>query len=362
MEETDGNIFEGIVPEGVNYFRMPVFDHFNKLPYHRRTISREWDCHQLYRDMAGAVIRSDIDVKPESPEKRRENIRRLLFRLDGDVFCHLQHDTLIVYAPTVELANDTLKRLADQYSKPRTSEKRVPCFYLLTAGSDGLNAEPIKMARSFVMSGKTLELHYGADAVEFNQNLMKALRTQNGGATILRGACGTGKTSYIRHVMSKLCRTHKFYFLPMNAMRFLSEPDVVRFWLHENRDSAPQTKKVIVLEDAEDVLMQRDVDNRKQASILLNVADGLLGDFLQMHLLCTVNAPIEKLDPAVVRPGRLLAFREFKRLSAEQAQRIAAARGITLPEQADYSLAEIYRQPAAGAVEKERTRQVGFEV
>jgi len=61
-----------------------------------------------------------------------------------------------------------------------------------------------------------------------------------------------------------------------------------------------------------------------------------------------VNCPIEKLDPAIVRPGRLLACREFKRLNPEQAQMLAAAKGLNLPEQADYSLAEIYRQPVIG--------------
>ena len=206
-----------------------------------------------------------------------------------------------------------------------------------------------------------LELHYGADAVEFDRQLIKALRTQNSGATILRGLPGVGKTCFVRHLMSRLCRTHKFYFMPMNAMRFIAEPDVVRFWLCESRNGDGKMKRIVVLEDAEDILMQRDADNRKQASILLNVADGLLSDFLKMHLLCTVNAPIDKLDPAVVRPGRLLAYREFKRLSAEQARRIAAAKGITLSEQPDYSLAEIYRQPAAGGVQ-EPSRQVGFAV
>jgi hypothetical protein len=361
INEADGSYFDGIVPEGVNYFRMPVFDRFRKLPYHRRTTRRRWDSRRLYHDMADRVIRSDIEVNSDCPEKRRESIQRLLFRLNGDVFCHLQRELMIVYAPTAELANNTLKNLAAKYSKPETPEKVEPCFYLLTAGPDGLSTEPVGIGRSYAMSKSTLELHYGADAVEFDRQLIKALRTQNSGATILRGPGGTGKTSFVRHLMSKLCTTHKFYFMPMNAMRFLSEPDVVRFWLRESRNGEGKMKRVVVLEDAEDVLMLRDADNRKQASILLNVADGLLSDFLKMHVLCTVNAPIEKLDPAVVRPGRLLAYREFKRLSAEQAMRIAAAKGITLPEQADYSLAEIYRQPAMGKAQ-EPTRQVGFAV
>ena len=110
----------------------------------------------------------------------------------------------------------------------------------------------------------------------------------------------------------------------------------------------PEAKKVVILEDAEDLLMQRGADNRQKVANLLNVSDGLLAEFLQTHLICTVNCPIEKLDPAIVRPGRLLACREFMRLSRQQAQELARAKGLRLPEQADYSLAEIYRRPVIG--------------
>ena len=363
MEEFDHSFLECVTPGGVNYFRMPIFEHFNKLPYHRRTIDRKWDYRQLYADMASRVIRSDIEVKPERPENKRQFVLRLLFRLDGDVFCHLQGGRLIVYAPSAELADQTLKSLSEKYSKPATAvEDSAARFFLLTAGDGELRAEPVKITRQLVMTEAELALHYGPDAVEFDRKLVNVLRTENGGATILHGPAGTGKTSYIRSLMGKLCQTHRFYYLPMNAMRFLAEPDVVNFWLREDRRAGPDVKKVVVLEDAEDILMQRAVDNCKQASVLLNVADGLLGDFLQLHLLCTVNAPIEKLDPAVVRPGRLLAYREFRRLNVEQARRIATARGITLPPQPDYSLAEIYRQPAAGDMSAKPNRQCGFAV
>ena len=125
--------------------------------------------------------------------------------------------------------------------------------------------------------------------------------------------------------------------------------DLVEFWLHEGR-SAPDLKKVVVLEDAEDLLMPRSADNRSKVSSLLNIADGLLGEFLQMHLICTVNCAIDQLDPAIGRPGRLIACREFRRLQYAQAHRLAAAKGLKLQEQSDYSLAEIYRQPVIGGL------------
>ena len=60
------------------------------------------------------------------------------------------------------------------------------------------------------------------------------------------------------------------------------------------------------------------------------------------------------------RPGRLMGAREFPRLSRESAFRLAEAKGITtLPEQTDYSLAEMYcRAPLAAKLQK--ARRFGF--
>src|SRR5439155_1566604 len=98
-----------------------------------------------------------------------------------------------------------------------------------------------------------------------------SLREQNGGASVFRGEPGTGKTSFIRHLIAGLHSTHRFYYLPMNAERYLASPELVEFWLHESR-SAPDLKKVVVLEDAEDLLMRRSADNRSKVSSLLNIA------------------------------------------------------------------------------------------
>jgi hypothetical protein len=95
-------------------------------------------------------------------------------------------------------------------------------------------------------------------------------------------------------------------------------------------------------------------------SNLLNIGDGFLGDHLKLHLVATTNVPIRELDPAVTRPGRLMGAREFPRLGREAALRLAEAKGIQeLPEQPDYSLAEIYCH-APGTCHLPRTRRVGF--
>ena len=349
----------GILPRDVDYFTMPVNLHFGQRPFHARSVRQEWKMRQLREDMADKVMRSHLQFDYEESGKT-ESTRQVLFRIERDVFCHLDAECseLTVYAPAAETANKIAEELAQKYAQP-APPRQPPSFYLLKASKHGFCTEPVALARPLAMSQDDLALHYGPDTVQFEQKMIQAFDQRKGGATIFRGEPGVGKTNFIRHLMAKLSKSHMFYYLPVAACDFLTSPNLVEFWLGETRQS-PDLKKVVVLEDAEDLLKQRNGGNREKVASLLNVADGLLGDFLQMHLICTVNCEISKLDPAITRPGRLLAYREFKRLSREQAMQIATAKGIRLPEQKDYSLAEIYTQTIGSTARGESSSQTGF--
>ena len=138
----------------------------------------------------------------------------------------------------------------------------------------------------------------------------------------------------------------------------LSSPRFVGFWLEQTRQHQ-QKHKIAILEDAEELLLPRDAGTRDKVSNLLNLADGFLGDHMKLHVVATTNAAVRTLDPALMRPGRLTGIREFRRLSRPEAQRLAAAKGLTLPEQNDFSLAELYCG-AGGSPALNGNRQMGF--
>jgi len=146
--------------------------------------------------------------------------------------------------------------------------------------------------------------------------------------------------------------------LPISSYPLLTSPASIDFWLSED-EARDDSRKLVVVEDAESLLTPRGPDNSESLSNLLNAADGLLGDYLKVHIVATVNAPVDALDPAVIRPGRLLATRHFRRLTPAEAQRIAKLRGIKLPPQESYSLAEIYRQGNA-TTRKLINQPIGF--
>src|SRR3982750_2755636 len=122
----------------------------------------------------------------------------------------------------------------------------------------------------------------------------------------------------------------------------LSSPELVPFWQKQNARHA-ERGKVIVTEDAERLLWRRNGDNREAVSSLLNIADGLMGRMLRLHVICSINARMEDLDPAILRPGRLMNHRRFGPLNRDPAERVAAARDLVFQPRAaseTYTLAE----------------------
>jgi len=96
-------------------------------------------------------------------------------------------------------------------------------------------------------------------------------------------------------------------------------------------------------------------------SSVLNMGDGFLGKYLKVHLVLTCNTATHRLDSAILRPGRLIGTREFRRLTTAEALRLANAKGLKLPDQPDYSLAEIYCSPPV-TLKLNSNRQIGFGV
>ena len=75
---------------------------------------------------------------------------------------------------------------------------------------------------------------------------------------------------------------------------------------------------------------------------LLNLSDGLLNDMLNLQIICTFNVDLKKLDSALLRPGRLIARKEFKALSELDANLLAQRLGIKHHFKGPATLGEIY--------------------
>ncbi len=253
-----------------------------------------------------------------------------------------EYSLLRVWAHSPEIADAEFRKLRAKYfrARPRDDQPDQAEFYVLTVRMGEPLVRVVRVTPK-LQTANELQLHYGEDFLAWHLHFLRQLKTKSSGLAILQGLPGTGKTSYLRHLMCELRRTHRCYFFPITSYPLLTSPACVDFWLGEH-EQYKDFEKIVVIEDAESLLLRRGPDNQEVLSNLLNLADGFLGDCLKLQVICTVNAPSAKLDPAIIRPGRLIASREFRRLRPLEAERIAERSGIKLAPQESYSLAEIY--------------------
>jgi hypothetical protein len=263
---------------------------------------------------------------------------------------------LRVWAASPERARTEFDRLHKRFFRPRAQIGAEEAeFSVISIRMGDPYLRPVRVTPN-VRTSAGLVLHYGEEFERWHHDFCNQLKRRTSGVTILQGPPGTGKTTYLRHLLFELKATHRFYYLPLTSYSILCSPECIDFWLTENRQTLG---KVVVVEDAESLLAKRGSDNQQALSNLLNIADGFVGDYLRLHVICTISAPIKDLDPAVTRPGRLIASREFSKLTRQQALGLAETLGITLQPQENYSLAEIYNKRDLLQASR-RAPQVGF--
>lgn len=186
-----------------------------------------------------------------------------------------------------------------------------------------------------------LDLYYGDKFEEKHDILVKEINEKNNsGLFIFHGVTGSGKTNYIRYLISKAKPEIEFIFYPITLLREITSPDLITF-LSDYQDA------VLIIEESEDSVQARDLFNTDKSSIanLLNVSDGLLSDVLNLKIICTFNTDIKNLDKALLREGRLLGIHRFEAIPAENANKIAKLNKIEREFKEPATLAQIYNVP-----------------
>jgi len=178
--------------------------------------------------------------------------------------------------------------------------------------------------------------NYNDDFLPVHSYIVERLNALNDkGIVFLHGTPGTGKTSYIRYLTSQINK-RLIYISPEFAHKIAS-PDFLPL-LIDNPNS------VLIIEDAENLIAERENSNNVSVSSLLNIADGLLSDCLSIQIICTFNTNINKVDKALLRKGRLIASYEFTALSREKAQNLSNKLGFTHTINKEMTLTDIYNQ------------------
>ncbi|WP_114781691.1 AAA family ATPase [Botryobacter ruber] len=227
---------------------------------------------------------------------------------------------------------------------------KSPTFKVLSHNSRHFYTEDVRTDELQL----NLDELYNDDFLEINAIIEEALNREVAGLILLHGAPGTGKTSYIKSLISRF-QTKDFIFVQNEFIKDLLNPDFISFLL-QNRNS------ILIIEDAEKVITSREsLSENSVVSTILQLTDGLFSDYLNIKIICTFNTSIARVDKALLRKGRMIANYEFKPLTKEKSNKLLEAMGYQADGK-DMALADIFNFEKRGFDTNGGVKKIGFGV
>ncbi|MEX1118022.1 MAG: AAA family ATPase, partial [Terrimicrobiaceae bacterium] len=255
-----------------------------------------------------------------------------------------------VLATTIAEAEGTHQLILNTFGTPMPVKSQEPTFRVIALEENHVRTHKIPLLNQPKFEPDAMDMHYGAGFSEWVGNLHRSLERKASSFTILQGPPGTGKTSFLRWLIANTWEEVDFYFVPLTCFELLSNPNMTNFWLKECAYS--RHPKVLIIEDAEMLLMRRRADNGHLVGNLLNITDGLMGDALRFHIISSINCPLSEIDPALLRSGRLSASWVFRPLEPQTARQLATILGRPCPNtNKPITLADIYGAKPLGQIE-----------
>lgn len=283
---------------------------FNQLPNLHFINGIEGEkAYKAFKETFADLIVSEYKYRSYQEKKKRFRFDETFFILKNNCIVELDSYCEILHDGNQDRFIDQCTALMNQF---RERKKRDPFeINLIVKGSYGLELKSMEIKRTKLDLG----LFYEDDFKEIDNIIQKRLNQKNDkGIVLLHGLPGTGKTTYLRYLVGKVKK--RVLFLSPNVASNLMDPDFIDLLIDN-----PNT--VVIVEDAENIIMDRRASGSSAVSNLLNISDGLLADFLNVQLICTFNSAVTMVDSALMRKGRLIAKYEFGKLCAEKAQRLS---------------------------------------
>jgi energy-coupling factor transporter ATP-binding protein EcfA2 len=261
-------------------------------------------------------------------------------------------DSLVAYCYYTNQEDiDKIIPIVEEYFHYEVEEDLNKVF-LIKSNKNGLSTIKLELPEQKI----DVENYYNEDFQPIFEKITSKLSEENSkGLVLLHGIMGSGKSSLIKH-LTKVVKNKKFIFIPSYMSNVIVNPDFTEF-IMEHRNS------ILVLEDAETILIKRDVSNGSAQAVsnILNLTDGILADGLNIQIIATFNTDLKNLDEALLRKGRLIAKYEFKELEIDKCNKIFENSDVEYRTSSPMTLAEIFNvDDKIGMVEKVVKNKIGF--
>ena len=152
---------------------------------------------------------------------------------------------------------------------------------------------------------------------------------------LLIGIPGTGKTTFIKNMLSR----HKLDAVITYDEKLMSDDQFFLDFILGDRD-------ILIIEDADTMIMDREKENNTLLAKILNVSDGLIKNISKKIVFSTNITDKERIDSALMRPGRCFDVMDFRALTFDESEKLASIMNVTkeLNPNKEYTLAELLSQ------------------
>ncbi len=279
-------------------------------------------------------------IKKEHKWERGNYIKNEEHKSDGTVFkttlIHLECGVTIFHGgkrvflysdPQIE--DETISDIKERFISIEQEKSKSRNIGIIVSRGAGLDVQTFE----YSLPEHSIIEYLDPQTKQFHRDVTEQLDTKDGsGLYLMYGKPGTGKTSFIKDVLSKTNK--QALFISPFFTESLTSPDLISLLMN-------YPDSILVIEDAETVLMERKADNSSAVSNLLNLTDGFLADFLNLKIICTFNTDLNNIDEALLREGRMKGMHEFTKIQPERAQKIADVLGSDINPSSPMTLAEI---------------------
>ena len=295
----------------------------------------------IFGKLSHTISRQDYDVEIENFE-----LSMFTFFLESGIMIHLENDDCSLYyiENNRQDSEEIFKKLKNQKKfRVKTTE-----ISLLLESRMGISTKGVHIKKPKI----NFNTYYNEDFLDLHKQIVKNCNKDNvKGLYLFHGNPGTGKSTYIKYLIYQLRK--KVIFISPKMAGQLDTASMTTFLL-ENCNS------IIVIEDAEELIVSRDDSRNSNLSMLLNLTDGLLGDSLGIQIIATFNTELKNIDKALLRKGRLTSIYEFKNLALDRTNYLLKKLGHNVEVDKPLPLAEIFNFETSNNYEPKLKKAVGF--
>lgn len=218
-------------------------------------------------------------------------------------------------------------------------------FYMIAQSTQGLFTQKTRF-KSIPIKDNRYDLFYGEKFPY--EKIKRFINEDTENLMLLHGDPGTGKSNLIKHVITNSKR--KVIYIAPSMLSVISSPQFVTFMMN-NRNS------ILLIEDAEEVLS---IERNSATNNLLGLTDGFLKDSLGLKVIATFNCDIGRIDPALMRKGRMFLEYKFSELTENECRKLAEFLNINREINSPMTLAEFFNIEDNHVENSFEERKIGF--